>query len=293
MDDLPEIARRASTIAGRMILHNRDVQKLVVREWERDGVQHVAWPDDGQSVPYDAAVIGLKLFNYTTGQLRLIDFEKGVRTPWHRNSHQDALFYGIDSTQMEFVDEATHHAYPGDASLHPEGVMHHSETIIGGVRAEFGFAPQGRSGHDLLAISGRTLGLHTVHEHVLDGRKRVTFRPPASATPADGLSFRAKLFVFPAYSILEAHYPAATTLVRHINQDEKIVYVISGRACVSIGKESAEVGCGDVYRMAAGLPFERRTLEPTVVIEVDGSQAPWAFTYPALIDPSEDRAMPV
>jgi len=280
MIELPEIARRACTITGQMILYNRDAIHLIVHEWERDGVQNVAWPDDGQIPPYDACRIGLKLFNYPTGQLRLIDFEKGARTPWHLNAHQDALFYGLDATQIEFVDEAIHHAHPGDASIHPEGVQHHSETIIGGVRVEFGFAPQGKSGHDLVAISGRDMGLHVVHEWVEDDRKKRLFRAPAAEVPANGLSYKAKLFQLPAYAILEAHYGAGTVLPLHTNEAEKIVYVIKGRMTVTTGTESGELGAGDVFRMAAGKPFRRETLTSCVVIEVDGSEAPWMFTFP-------------
>ena len=275
--ELPEIARRASVVSGKMILHDRDIAHLVVYEWERDGQQANSWPNDGQTPPYDAAKIGLKLFNFPTGQLRIIDFDDGARTPWHLNKHQDALFYGVTATQVEFVNQAIHLAHPGDASIHPEGTMHHSETIIGGIRAEFAFVPQGKSGRDLVAIPGRDMTLHHVTEWVEHGRKTQVF----GATDHAGSRFRAKLFQLPAYAILEAHYPKGAKLDHHTNTDEKIAYVISGRFNVTSGGETAIAGPGDTYRMGAEMAFAREALEDGVVIEVDGSEAPPEYCFPA------------
>ena len=278
MIEMPELARRASTVTGRLIIRDAEVPHLVVHEWERDGVQQVAWPDDGQVPPYDAARIGLKLFNFETGQVRLIDFDDGTRTPLHACKHQDALFYGLTATQIEFVNNAVHHAHPGDASIHPEGTVHHSETIIGGTRVEFGFAPQGRSGRDLVAIPGRDLTLHHVADRVVDGGCVRVWADEAlmDGAPGEG-AYRAKLFQLPAYAILEAHYPTGSAVAAHINADEKIVYVISGRLQITTGDETGEIGAGDCYRMAAGKTFAREALADTVLIEVDGSDAPWAY----------------
>jgi quercetin dioxygenase-like cupin family protein len=273
----PDIARRASVISGRLILLDRETPQLVVHEWERDGQQENAWPGDGKIPPYDAARIGLKLFSFPTGQLRVIEFESGCRTPWHLNKHQDALFYGVTATQVEFVNQAVHLAHPGDASIHPEGTMHHSETITGGIRAEFAFVPQGKSGRDLVAIPGRDLTLHHITEWVQADRKRTVFGP----SDHEGGKFRAKLFQLPAYAILEAHYPAGLCLPPHRNDDEKIAYVISGRYLVTSGNEKAELGPGDAFRMAADTVFARHVLEAGVVIEVDGSRAPPEYAFPA------------
>ena len=273
--ELPEVARLASLISGKLILRDRDIKHLVVYEWERHGQQHVGWPDDGQVPPYDACKIGLKLFNYPTGQLRLIDFENGARTPWHLNAHQDALFYSIDCLQVEFVDQAIHYAHPGDASVHPNGTMHHSETVVGGVRVEFGFEPQGKSGHDLSAISGRDLKLHDVTEFLDGDRKVQVFGPTDKA----GSKFKAKLFQLPGYAILEAQYPKGSKLDLHTNTGEWIVYVIKGRLKITTGGESAEIGVGDTYRMADGLPFAREALDDAMVIEVEGSRAPLAYSF--------------
>ncbi len=272
---LPDIARRASVISGQLILLDRGAPHLVVHEWERDGQQENAWPGDGKIPPYDAAKIGLKLFNFATGQLRVIDFDSGCRTPWHLNKHQDALFYGVTATQVEFVNQAIHLAHPGDASIHPEGTMHHSETIIGGIRAEFAFVPQGKSGRDLVAIPGRDLTLHHVTEWVAADRKQTVF----GRSDHPGGKFRAKLFQLPAYAILEAHYPAGLRLQPHRNADEKIAYVISGRYVVTSGDEKAELGAGDAFRMAADTVFARDVLEAGVVIEVDGSHAPPEYAF--------------
>ena len=168
-------------------------------------------------------------------------------------------------------------AYPGDASLHPEGTFHHSETIIGGSRVEFGFAPRGSAGHDLIAFSGRSMSLHTIHDEIVAGGKRRTFNP--GALNVDVPVFQARYFRFPDYAIFEAHYPPGYRLPVHENRDEKIVYLVSGEMTVETGGETGTLKAGDVYRMETGQTFAFATDAGATLIEVDGSEAPWAYTY--------------
>jgi quercetin dioxygenase-like cupin family protein len=274
MTPMPEIARRASMLSDRLIIRDADVPHLVVHEWERDGVQHVAWPGDGQTPPYDACRIGLKLFNFPTGQIRIIDFPTGARTPWHKCRYQDAVFYGLTATQVEFVNQAVHYAHPGDASIHPEGTMHHSETIVGGTRLEIGYHPRGISGRDLVAIAGRDLTVHAAHDSVEDGR--CLRRWDAEATAREG-HYHLRLFALPGYELIEAHYPAGATLGHHIAAQDRIVYVVSGQLRVTCGEQEGEVGLGDCYRIAAGQTFARHIIAPAVVLDAQGAEAPWAY----------------
>jgi quercetin dioxygenase-like cupin family protein len=261
----------ASTPMTKLIVHAADVKTYVVYEWQRDGVQHNAWPGDGQTPPADAAKLYLTLYNFPTGQARRIRFAEHMTTPWHRNVGQDALFYYLTAQQVEFVDGHVTYMHVGDASMHPEGVMHHTETVVPGDRLEYGFAPQGRSGHDPVAFSGRDMTLHQMVETVTDGRLQTMVD---AGEPAPGATYRARLFQFPGYLMAEEHFPAGEAAPLHTAGRDTLLYVLSGRLKVTSGSEGGEVGAGDMVRMVAGLPFARRALEDSVVLEVDGSKAP-------------------
>ena len=261
--------RAVSVVSTQPIIHERDLKHLEVWEWERDGVQHNAWAGDGQTAPYDAVKIDARLYNFPSGQLRKLYFEKGARTPWHLSKDQDLIFY-YTLRQVEFVDDQVVIDAPGDVSMHPSGVMHHSEVLQAGPRLEFAFAPQGKSGKDLIALPGREMTLHEATESVEGGHRVVTY----GKTDKAGAKFTAKLFQFPGYLLVEAHLPKGETLPVHKNADEKLLYVLEGRLKVTSDTATDEVGPGDMVRQIAGRPFAREALEDSVVLELDGSKNP-------------------
>lgn len=253
----------------KLIIHGKDLTPITVYQWERDGKLLHAWPGQGKDIPYDASKVDVRLYNFPTGQLRLIDFPRGTRTAWHVNE-SDIIFYSIDLHQVEFVGEQVFDSFPGDVSLHPAKVLHHSESITGGTKAEFAFGASGRSGDDLIAFSGRSQLRRDMVEWVGQG-KRMT--APADGA-AKGSAYWSKSFVFPGYRLVEAHYPAGSAIASHVNADEKLAFVVSGRLRVTSDTATAVLEKGDMVRMAAGKSFARTALSDTVVLEVDGGTAP-------------------
>jgi quercetin dioxygenase-like cupin family protein len=260
---------RAQTETGKLIQHERDIESLTVYEWSEDGVQQNAFGDQDITVPDGAARIELQLYNFPTGQLRKIYFPKGTRTPWHPN-HDDIILYGIDAHQIEFVGNQTFHSRPGDCTLHPSGVDHHSETLIAGTRVEFAFAAQHRSGRDLVALPGADMQLHEMTEWVEKGRRLEQFGTRRGA----GARYRAKLFYFPGYTVRELHLPKGAALPRHRNSDEKLLYVLSGKLSVTTDRATDLVTGGGMLRMVAGKAFAREALSPSVVLELEASLTP-------------------
>lgn len=262
--------QQAQVDPNKLILHERDVTPLTVWEWAEDGIAKHAFGDQaGFRVPQDAAKIEVQLYNFPTGQLRKIHFSKGTRTPWHPNL-DDILFYSIDAQQVEFVGTAAFNTRPGDATLHPAGVDHHSETLIAGTRLEFAFEPQDRSGRDLIAMSGRDMMLHDITEWVEDG-KRLEI---VGKTQRSGSNYQAKMFYFPAYTLIEAHLPRGARLDPHINAVEKLLYVLAGRLSIMTDGERGDAGAGSMVRMKAGAEFSREALLDSTIIELVASKAP-------------------
>jgi quercetin dioxygenase-like cupin family protein len=256
--------------SGKLIVHERDVKPLTVWEWEEDGASKNAFGDQPNAkIPRDAAKIELQLYNFPTGQLRKIYFTKGTRTPWHPNL-DDIIFYSIDAHQVEFVGQASFYTRPGDVTIHPAGVDHHSETLVAGTRLEFAFDAQDKSGRDLIAMSGRDMMLHDITEWV-EGGKRLEV---IGATDRPGGKYRSKLFYFPAYTLFEQHFPRGERLPTHVNAAEKLLYVLEGRLKVTTDGVTDEVAAGSMVRLVAGKSFAREALADSTVLELAASKAP-------------------
>ncbi len=56
----------------------------------------------------------------------------------------------------------------------------------------------------------------------------------------------------------------------HDAASEQVLVVVRGRAVVSTGDETAELGAGEAVRWAEGEWHETRSLEPSVVLIVEG-----------------------
>jgi len=271
MDGVPESQafNRIQAYEPGLIVHARDIETLTVYEWDEDGVQQNAFGDQDVKVPAGAAKIELQLYNFPTCQLRKIYFPKGTRTPWHPN-HDDIILYSIDAHQVEFVNLQSFHARPGDATLHPSGVDHHSETLVKGWRLEFAFDAQGRSGRDLIALPGADMTRHDVIEWIEADQRREAIGP----TPRTGNRYQAKLFHFPVYTLREQYFPRGSRIARHTNSTEKLLYVLEGRLRVTLDAVTDELLPGSMARLPACTAFAREALADSVVIELDGWTTP-------------------
>ena len=263
----PEVLA-ALKVRDRMIIRDADVTPVVVYEWETGGVQHNGWGENAKGVPEGAIKLTLKLFNFPTGQLRKLYFGEGGRTPVHLN-HDDIILYSLGTSQVEVVGREVFASHPGDASLHPAGVMHYSQTVAPGWRGEFAFKAQGKAGLDPVPLAGRDKPLHAVSEWV-DGSVR-KFAYDAKDRP---VTSTARVFSFPGYELIEAHLPRGATLPAYTPDAERLLYVVSGRLKVTSGNESGVVGAGDMVRVAKGQRFARETLDDAVVLDVEASQTP-------------------
>ena len=275
MDKVPASAAfaRIQSKAGSLIWHARDIETLTVYEWDEKGVQQNAFGDQQVSIPAGAARIELQLYNFPTCQLRKIYFPKGTRTPWHPNL-DDTLFYSIDARQVEFVGTQSFHARPGDVTLHPVGVDHHSETLTAGWRLEFAFEAQpGKCGRDLIALPGDNMNRHDVVEWVEAG----VCRRIVGNSEQSGCQFRARMFHFPIYTLHEQYFSAGSILPPHRDAGEKLIYVLQGRLRITADTLTDELTVGAMARLPAGKSFAREALSDCVVIELTGHVAPRAY----------------
>lgn len=255
---------------GKLVLHARDIETLTVYEWEENGVQQNAFGDEDVAVPYGAAKIELQLYNFPTCQLRRIFFPPRTRTPWHPN-HDDIILYSVDAHQVEFVGTQSFHARPGDATLHPVGVDHHSETLVPGWRLEFAFEAQpGRCGRDLIALPAQGMIQHEITEWIEDGRRRHVVGP----TARPGGRYHAKMFHFPVYTMHECRFAAGSTLGLHVNATDRLLYLLHGTLRITTDSVTDVLEQDSMARVPAGKAFAREALTDCTLLELDGHEAP-------------------
>ncbi len=256
--------------AGQLVLHAKDIETLTVYEWEEHGEQQNAFGDEEVAVPPDAAKIELQLYNFPTCQLRKIYFPRLTRTPWHPN-FDDIILYSIDAHQVEFVGTQSFHAAPGDASLHPAGVDHHSETLREGWRLEFAFEAQaGKCGRDLIALPAQNMIWHELSDRIVNGTRQQHIGRLADAD----CRYQAKMFHFPVYTMFVCRIAAGERLPLHCNAAEKLLYILSGRMRVATDSITEDVTKDAMVRLPEGRQHAREALTDCLVIELDGYTAP-------------------
>lgn len=67
--------------------------------------------------------------------------------------------------------------------------------------------------------------------------------------------------------ICEFTFGTGVEIPRHAHPHEQVGYVVSGRARMTCGDDTFEVGPGDSYSAPSNVPHGLVTLEPTVVVD--------------------------
>ena len=250
----------------KLIVHRGDVEQVQVYEWERDGKRYNAWPGDPVKPPYDAAVLELRAFSFPTGMVRELFYRQGIRTPPHENM-EDIVMYGISGKRVQIVDEDTGILAARDASFHPVGVSHHSESVIAGTQLEFAFPGKKGPSPRALWLSGKDVLEIPVAAWIRDGKQVLARGGEAAAAPPDAARFTARFFQFPTVTLVEAHLPTGVSLPRHADGHDNLVYIVKGRLRVAVGDTGGDVTEGDVVREPAGMMHRLDALEDTVFVE--------------------------
>ena len=79
-----------------------------------------------------------------------------------------------------------------------------------------------------------------------------------------------------AMTVLEIRYMPGAGTPLHVHQHESMVYVMSGRVAMIVGKDHYELGPGDTCRHPQGVPHSVEGIEESVVIEIKSPAVPIA-----------------
>jgi quercetin dioxygenase-like cupin family protein len=79
-----------------------------------------------------------------------------------------------------------------------------------------------------------------------------------------------------AMTVLEIIYAVGAGTPMHVHQHESMVYVMSGRVAMIVGKDHYELGPGDTCRHPQGVPHSVEGLERSVVLEIKSPAIPIA-----------------
>jgi quercetin dioxygenase-like cupin family protein len=251
----------------KMVLHGKDVAQTDVYEWERDGVRYNAWPGDGNTPPYDAALLKLRVFSFPTGMIRELFYQKGTRTPPHVSA-EDIVMYGISGKRVQIVNDSSHELDPGDVSFHPFGVNHHSESIVAGTQLEFAFPGKLGPGPQAIWISGKDTPEIQAAAWLRDGKQVTAHGDDLKNVPAGASRYSAKIFKFPTVALIEIHLPKGVVTFQHSDDVAGLVYVVKGRLKVHVGAVDDEVTAGDAVYEPAGIAYRFEAIDDVVLAKV-------------------------
>lgn len=259
----------AAPEGGVPVIYKKDVVLHTVYAWERWGNFINAAPGDGKEIPYDAAKLKARVYAFPSGQIRVIEFDRGVRTHDHVNM-TDTVLYTWTGRRVLFANGDAAIAGPGDASFHPKGVFHHGEALEGGYGIEFAMEVD-HTWPDPQPVWGPRESRPTEPAAVwLDhGKVLEAYGASAASAPADAAHFEARVFDFPPYyTARELHIPRGVSLPIQSAKD-RLMLLLAGHATVALDGRSWPVGPEDAVRAPAGRRMTMEATDDCKIIETD------------------------
>ena len=223
-----ETARKAARAGVKVVLvaRNKSALRAIVEDINEG---------DGQAA-YDAAAMHAKLYRFAVGEIRVIRFMKGVRTPPMVNPI-DTLIYTVSGRRVWFVNDQARESVPGDSEFHPKGVEHHAEALEEGIGMEFVFA------------SGDA-----------DPAARGVWKPGKDQPLSDAGPAKLRLFDYGALSIRELSLAKGAGAIQDANAGGRLLFVLSGTLALTAGDRAYALRAHDAASLTPG---EAVTIEAT------------------------------
>lgn len=244
------------------IVYGRDIPRMTVHSWMRDGEMQTSWPGQGKNVPPDGTEIGVKLINFPSGSVREILLKTGARTHPH-GSYEDVLFYQITGRRVQMCEDDSGMVDPGDVSFEPHGVEHSTYQLIEGVFVEFALPAPERSGGRgtwMKAAEAREIECAVWGEGNAEG-------PDAYWAPAAAVRHVRRIFSFPGHDLIETRLPAASRTASRTEAHDTLFYIVSGKLGVELGGMQAQVEAGDSLQAIVGTPYAFTAINDAVIIQ--------------------------
>jgi quercetin dioxygenase-like cupin family protein len=278
--------------SGPLVLYKKDIRLNTTYAWERWGNFINAAPGDGKEIPYDAARLQARVYAFPSGEIRVINFDKGVRTHNHVNM-TDTILYTWSGRRVQFVNDQAAVNRPGDAAFHPKGVFHHGEALETGKGVEFAmYVDQVQPEPQATWIPGSSRPFEPGATWMDNGKVVEVLGAAAAASaanstagkPADAVAkvahYEVRTFDFsPHYITRELRIPRGTTLSMLGNKD-RLMFMLDGRVSVSSGSSSWEIAQEDAARAPADQLVTLKALEDARILETYVPPKPTPKTAP-------------
>ena len=254
---------------GPIVILKKDVRLTTTYAWERWGNFINAVPGDGKEIPYDAAKLQARVYAFPSGQIRVINFNQGIRTHNHVNM-TDTILYTWTGRRVQFVNDQAEVNRPGDAAFHPKGVFHHGEAIESGQGIEFAMeVDQVQPEPQATWIPSSTRPFEAAATWLDHGKVHEVVAATAAApnVPAQAAHFSVRTFDFsPYYIARELKVPRGASLPMLGNKD-RLIFILDGQFSVTGDGQSWELSQQDAMRAAAGQLLTIKALADSRIIE--------------------------
>ena len=252
-------------VTDKLIVHGRNVEQMTVYSWARDGKMHSAWPGEGKELPYDATKIQVRIIAFPGASMREIYLEKGARTHPH-DSYEAVLFYQISGRRVQMVNEHSFEVNPGDVTLEPAGVLHSTYQLVSGLFMEFAMPAKTEPNAEAVWMTSAEAPMKNIVEWLADGMVTRSMDDASKPAPSGASRYTEKCYAMPGYSLIETTVGAGNLILPHIENVDRLYYLVKGRMTATIANIQDIVMAGDTMRSLAGYPCGFSALEDSVLV---------------------------
>lgn len=259
-----------------LVLYKKDIAINTTYAWERWGNFINAIPGDGKEIPYDAAKLRARVYAFPSGEIRVINFDVGVRTHNHVNM-TDTILYTWTGRRVQFVNDQAAINRPGDAAFHPKGVFHHGEALETGKGIEFAmYVDTRQSDPQATWIPASTRPKEPAAVWSESGAIREAVGAAAASAPANATHFDVRTFDFsPHYVARELWVPRGARITMNGTKD-RLMFLLAGQVTLSADGKTWQMAVEDAARAPAGQLVTLTALEDSRILEAYVSARPAA-----------------
>ena len=250
-----------------IVIYKKDVRLTTHFAWERWGNFINATPGDGKEIPYDAARLQARVYAFPSGEIRVINFDKKVRTHDHVNM-TDTILYTWTGRRVQFVNDQAAVNRPGDAAFHPKGVFHHGEAIETGKGIEFAmYVDKVQTEPQATWITGASRPFEPAATWLDNGKAQEVLGAAVANTPAQAAHYEVRTFNFsPWYVARELRIPRGASLPM-LGPKDRLIFVLDGKVGIASNSGNWELTQEDAARAPADQLLTLKALEDSRILE--------------------------
>ena len=164
------------------------------------------------------------------------------------------------------VNEHSFEVNPGDVTLEPAGVLHSTYQLVSGLFMEFAIPARAEPNADAVWVTSAEATKRNIVEWLANGIVTRSMADAGEHAPLGASRYTEKCYAMPDYPLLETTVCAGNSILPHIENIDRLYYLVKGRMTATIANIQDVVMAGDTMRSLAGYPCGFSALEDSVLV---------------------------